>query len=348
MNPEIHDMSRIDKFMASRRRAMFLHAVWRPMLAGAVGAALIVAAVWVASPRFHYTDIDIPHIVTRDVTVDHVVPRDVPVDHIVPHDVPVDRIVPRQPVADASPLMGPDSPYAPKTPEEKTFTAQPEYKTATYHGRIVKSRDGHELSFADGRDFHPAHWDEAAGKIVYDTEAVIPSDEFGGDLGMCVPEKGHKDMFDCVAMHHGVSTPIGGSKPSDSTQADAPSGPTVAAANMVVVDVNVAGYPVAAMVDTGCSFPMSVPKAYADALIRVGLATRAGSTPSTLADGSTQEVGIVMIKSITVDGRTLHDVEASVSPSDTAPILLGLGALNRLGPYRIEDGRLVFTGEQPA
>ena len=51
--------------------------------------------------------------------------------------------------------MGPESPYAAKTPEENKFVDQPEYKTATYHGRIVKSRDGHELSFEDGKDFHP-------------------------------------------------------------------------------------------------------------------------------------------------------------------------------------------------
>ena len=86
----------------------------------------------------------------------------------------------------------------------------------------------------------------------------------------------------------------------------------------------------------------------ADALIRVGLAINAGSTPSTLADGSTHDIGVIMIKEITADGRTLHDVAASVSDSDNAPVLLGLGALNRLGPYSIQEGRLVFTGEQPA
>jgi predicted aspartyl protease len=102
------------------------------------------------------------------------------------------------------------------------------------------------------------------------------------------------------------------------------------------------------MVDTGCSYPMSVPQAYADAAIRVGLATAAGETKSTLADGKDISSSVIMIKSITVDGRTLHDVQAIVSESNTAPILLGLGALDRLGPYSIEGGRLVFTGEQPA
>ena len=72
MTEEIHDMSRVDSFMASRRRAMFFHSVWKPMLAGAVGAAIMSAAVigsvWVILPK----------ISTRDVVVDHVVPHDVP------------------------------------------------------------------------------------------------------------------------------------------------------------------------------------------------------------------------------------------------------------------------------
>jgi predicted aspartyl protease len=55
-----------------------------------------------------------------------------------------------------------------------------------------------------------------------------------------------------------------------------------------------------------------------------------------------------MIDRITVDGRTLHGVEAVVSRNNGASILLGLGALNRLGPYTIKDGQLVFTGEQPS
>jgi predicted aspartyl protease len=102
------------------------------------------------------------------------------------------------------------------------------------------------------------------------------------------------------------------------------------------------------MVDTGCAWPMAVPKVYVDALVRVGLATRAGASSTTFADGSTHDVGIIMIGAINVDGRVLHDVEASVSPSNEAPVLLGLGVLNRLGPYTITDGKLVFTGEQPA
>ena len=68
MSEEIHDMSRVDSFMASRRRAMFFHSVWKPMLAGAVGAAIIVATVWAASPRFHYNDIEVPRVIVHAAT----------------------------------------------------------------------------------------------------------------------------------------------------------------------------------------------------------------------------------------------------------------------------------------
>ena len=365
---------------------MFLHAVWRPMLAGAVGAALIVATVWAAMPKFHYNDIEIPRVIVhdRDVTVDHVVPRDVPVDHVVPHEVPVDHIVPHDapmpgPQASASPKpaasappdvsrkvcdgaycadaqpkppMGPDSPYAPKTADEKKFTDKPAYKNAAYHGRIVKSRDCRELSFEDGKDFHPGHWDNVAGHGVSDDDAVIDSDPYVGDLGMCVADKDHKQMWDCTAMHNGQVIYIPYKSKGTSAASPQPpansSGPTPAAQNMVEVDVDVAGYPVRAMVDTGCSWPMAIPRILADTLVREGLAALTSPAKSMLADGKVKDVDVIVINQITVDGRTLQDVLASVAPGDDAPILLGLGALNRLGQFSITDGRIVFTGDQPA
>ena len=355
MTDEIHDMSRVDAFMASRRRAMIFHSVWKPMLAGAVGAAImaatVIGSVWVILPKITVHDVVVDHVIQKDVPFDNHVPQEKPFDNFVPQTKPFD--VPK-PVADASPKpqLGPDSPYAPKTPEEQKFTSKPEYKDATYRGRIVKSRDGRSLSFEDGQDFGPAHWDKEKGQMV-DDPLPIKSDEFIGDLGMCVPRKNEGQMYDCNAMHNGKLTPIGGSnligeQPTSPDQRANAGEQTRSASAMVMVDVNVAGYPVEAMVDTGCSFPMSVPKVYADALMRVGLAERTGAATSILADGSEQSVDMIVIKQITVDGRTLQNVAASVAPSDNAPILLGLGALNRLGPYSIQEGRLVFTGEQPA
>jgi predicted aspartyl protease len=52
-----------------------------------------------------------------------------------------------------------------------------------------------------------------------------------------------------------------------------------------------------------------------------------------------------LIKSIAVAGHGLGDVEAAVSSNDNAMTVLGLPALNRLGPFKISDGKLVFTSE---
>ena len=97
MTDEIHDHSRVDAFMAARRRAMVLHSLWRPLLAGAVGAALVIAAVAIAQPRFTTREVIVDHVVQKDVRVDHLVPHDtiIEVPHIVPKDVeiPIPRVV---------------------------------------------------------------------------------------------------------------------------------------------------------------------------------------------------------------------------------------------------------------
>ena len=88
---------------------------------------------------------------------------------------------------------------APTTPEEKKFVDQPEYQSAIYRGRIVKSRDGKEISFADGQDVHPAHWDGA--KVVFDPDASFTTDPYVGDLGECTTDK--HGMWFCKALHDG-------------------------------------------------------------------------------------------------------------------------------------------------
>ena len=55
------------------------------------------------------------------------------------------------------------------------------------------------------------------------------------------------------------------------------------------------GYPIIAMVDTGCSWPMSIPKVLADALVSKGKAARTTPAKSTLADGSVQDTNVVVI-----------------------------------------------------
>jgi hypothetical protein len=336
MTEEIHDTSHLDRYLQTRQRVSLLNAIWRPMAAGAAGAALVIAAASVVLPRITYRDIEVPRITLRDVTVPNIITKDL--------EIPIPRVVAPPPPVAANPPSPPSD--APRTPEEQKFHDRPEYKDAAYHGRIVTSRDGHVLSFADGRDFHPAHWDDAAGKVVYDPDQVITSDEYVGDLGMCVPHKGHEGMWDCTAVHNGKATfvsgddsgrPVEPQPPIDST----PTRSATATVDMINVDIDVGDYPVSAQVDTGCSWPLSLPKDLADILVKRGLAIRAGSSETTFADGITHDVDIILIKTITVDGRVLHDVEASVVSRD-ATVLPGLGALNRLGPFKIENGAIVF------
>ena len=99
MTEEIHDMSRVDSFMASRRRAMFFHSVWKPMLAGAVGAAIMSAAVigsvWVILPKISVREVTVDHVIQKDVPFDNHVPQDKPFDNYVPHAKPFDLPVPK-------------------------------------------------------------------------------------------------------------------------------------------------------------------------------------------------------------------------------------------------------------
>ena len=50
----------------------------------------MIAAAWVALPRFSYRDIEVPRITLRDVTVPNIITRDVTIDipHVVQHDEP--------------------------------------------------------------------------------------------------------------------------------------------------------------------------------------------------------------------------------------------------------------------
>jgi hypothetical protein len=202
------DTSRVDNYLRSRHRVEVLNSAWKPALAGAAGAVAIIGAVvvgvWIATPRFSYRDIEIPRVTMRDVVVPNIVQRDVTID--IPHFVQRD--------AKAAKVAAP--PDAPRTPSEKKFVATPEYKTATYRGRIVKSRDGLALSFAEGRDFWPYHWDDATGTSVPTPGRAMDSDPFVGLLGLCVPQREHPELWECRALKDGVEVPILDKPASDS------------------------------------------------------------------------------------------------------------------------------------
>jgi gag-polyprotein putative aspartyl protease len=318
-------------------------------------------------------------VVTKEVPgPERVVVKEVPGPERVIHDAPVPPVGPESTSQNCSTMDGKSS-YpcnkpstdAPKTSDEQKFTDKPGYKDAPYNGRIVKSIDGNALSFADGKNLWPYHWDEPAHKAVPTPDVGFDSDELVGDLAMCTTDE--HDLTFCRAMHNGQEVGVHGKPAVKSASATPPApcplslmglptlvcdnapkpttsndkGPVTSATDMVKVMVDVDGYPVTAMVDTGCSWPMSIPEALADLLVNQHRAARTTPAKSTLADGSVQDTQVVVLDYVTVDGRHLRDVVAAIAPNG-APILLGLGALNRLGRYAVTDGRLVFTGAQPS
>lgn len=193
--PELHDFSRLDAHMAHARRTALLHASWRPALAGAAGAVLVIGAVYVTLPKVSYREIVVPAVTLRDVTVPNIVPHDVQVDHVVPKDVVIE--IPKIVSADR-----------PLTVDKSRFASKPEYQDAPYHGRIVASRGHGALSFADGKDFFPAHRDAATAQSVLDPERAFVSEGLVGDLAMCRQDPPGGDLWICTALHNGSETLI--------------------------------------------------------------------------------------------------------------------------------------------
>jgi hypothetical protein len=124
---QIEDTRRVDAYAAARRRTMLAREMWKPMAAGAAGAALVVlaayAGAYMAIPTFKSKIVEIPVL---DVT--HT-PVTVPDISMMPVDIPVPRVTAALP---------------PKTPERK-FVERPDFRSAPYHGRIF-GIDGRALS----------------------------------------------------------------------------------------------------------------------------------------------------------------------------------------------------------
>ena len=180
MTDEQHDYSRVDSYLRSRRRVAFLHAVWKPLLAGAVGAALVIGAVAIAQPRF----------TTREVVVDHVVQKDVAINNLVPHDVPIE--IPR--IVAATP--------APATPEERSFVATPGWKGAVVRGRIERAEgNGFVMMLADGSEtsFSPVKV-APGGKIEPDPSLKDDVSNAIGALARC--NQLPIGTYACVALGH--------------------------------------------------------------------------------------------------------------------------------------------------
>lgn len=71
-----------------------------------------------------------------------------------------------------------------------------------------------------------------------------------------------------------------------------------------------------------------------------------GYTKTRIADGSIKENMVVCLKSVEIGGLILRDVEAVVSKSLDAPLLLGQSAIQKLGSITLEGNTLIINNGQ--
>ena len=118
------EVTRLQDFYARQReleakaiaRAAVLHASWRPMLAGAVGRGPGHRCVWVALPKFNMREVVVDHVVQHDDALRQ--PRSAgQADSTITSRSEVQR-------RGISAGLGPQAPYAARTPEENKFVEQ--------------------------------------------------------------------------------------------------------------------------------------------------------------------------------------------------------------------------------
>ena len=197
MTEEVHDTSHLDRYLQTRQRVSLLNASWKPALAGAGGAAVVIACAWVAMPKF----------TIREVVVDHVVQHDVPFDNHVPQDKPFDNYVPQD-----RPMPGPSASavpgFAPRTSEEWAFVSTKGWREAVIRGRILRPDENGFILMTDQGEqgFYPAKTG-TNGKPENDPSVVDVVAPYLSDLAYCRPSA-EIGIYVCFAQHAGKATLI--------------------------------------------------------------------------------------------------------------------------------------------
>lgn len=97
--------------------------------------------------------------------------------------------------------------------------------------------------------------------------------------------------------------------------------------------------------DTGAS-NVCLSGAVADMMLENGYLDKSdivGSGKSSVADGRIVDHTVINIKEVEIGGLILRDVEAVVIHQQSAPLLLGQSAIQRLGQVLIQDNKLVIN-----
>jgi clan AA aspartic protease (TIGR02281 family) len=110
------------------------------------------------------------------------------------------------------------------------------------------------------------------------------------------------------------------------------------------IDANLGTSAYSFQLDTGAS-DMTVSQTVAARLLRDAHAVSGPPETVTLADGSEHTVQSITINTVTVGTHRVSDVHATISP-DSAPMLLGMGVLNRIGRFTVDapNRQLTFNG----
>jgi hypothetical protein len=198
------DTSRLDAFLASRRRAAVLHAMWRPVLAGAVASLAVSAAIWVVLPRFEVREVVVDHVVQHEtpLEVPKITMRPVEVPEITTHpvDIPIPHFVSPAPETSAA--------TAPRTPAERRFEDGDAWgdPSVMVRGRILREQDnGFVMATDEGEaSFFPAKIGPNGPEPNPGMKDLVAP--YLGDLCACsqLPNKTYR----CVALHDGAEIEI--------------------------------------------------------------------------------------------------------------------------------------------
>jgi hypothetical protein len=227
-----HDTSAIDAAMkAARDRDLMgarsaLNGSRAKLLFSSIPAALIAgtmfigaaaASAWIMRPHFDFktVEIDVPKLVEKQVDAPKLVDREVEIPKLVERDIEVPKLVEKPVEIPQRPAPGPLAELPPKTPDkaETAFINRPQYVSADFKGRIVRSFDS-DLHFDSGRYFFPVKLD-SDGKVLRDENGQASrdpnwkydSDAFVGDYGYCNRTK-EQDLWDCYVIHDDVVRPV--------------------------------------------------------------------------------------------------------------------------------------------
>jgi clan AA aspartic protease (TIGR02281 family) len=102
------------------------------------------------------------------------------------------------------------------------------------------------------------------------------------------------------------------------------------------IDVTLGGLSARMLLDTGAT-DLVVTEKIADELVRSGDAEWIETAHVKLADGTTKDARYIRVHRVAIGSHILHDIEAGVTNSDSADLLIGFPVINEIGRFTIDS-----------